>query len=157
MNRSLLIFSILLILLGVGIGELVISIFGIFLLFPALLSSPRPRPQGTPTGSGPQAPEPAPVMETAPTMEAGLEAAPAWGRISTSVTPATVAPVSMPPLLPSQPSFSAPLFPAVMFPSLSQQVQAAQALKEPKKEALASRDDVLELGALLALVKLVLS
>jgi len=155
MNRGLLILSILLILLGIGFGYF-ISMLGFFLLFPALLSSPRPRPQGTPTGSGEQAPEQAPVMEPAPDMEAGLEAAPAWGTTSRAVTPGPVAPVSMPPLAPSQPSFSAPLFPTSIFPSLSLQVPAGQALREAKSEPPTPRDEVLELGALLALVKLVL-
>jgi hypothetical protein len=159
MNRSLLIFSILLILLGIGLGEFLIALFGFFLLFPALLSSPRPRPQGAPTGSGQQAPEPiresAPVVEPAPVMETIPERAPVWGTVSTPVAPRTVAPTSMPPLPPSQPSFSAPLFPTSMFPSASQQMPTAQALKETKSEAPESRDEVLELGALLALVKLV--
>lgn len=163
MNRSLLTFSILLILLGIGFGAYYIIIFGVFLLFPALLSTPRPRSKGVPTGSGQQAPEPAPVMETglepapepAPVMETIPERAPVWGTVSTPVAPRTVAPTSMPPLPPSQPSFSAPLFPTSMFLNASQQMPTVQALKETKREAPESRDEVLELGALLALMKLV--
>lgn|GEM_PF-606764 len=159
MNRSLLVFSILLILLGLSFSVYIISILGFFLLFPALLSSPRPRPQGAPTGSGQQAPEPAPVMETAPepapVMETISEHAPVWGTLSTPTASRTVAPTSMPPLPPSQPLFSAPLFPTSIFPSASQQMPTAQALKETKSEAPAPRDEVLELGALLALMKLI--
>jgi len=159
MNRSLLVFSILLIVLGLGFGEYIISILGFFLLFPALLSSPRPRPPGAPTGPGQQAPEPAPVMEKAPepapVMETISERAPVWGTLSTPVAPRTVAPASMSPLPPSQPIFSAPLFPTSIFPSASQQMPTAQALKETRSESPASRDEVLELGALLALMKLV--
>jgi hypothetical protein len=154
MNRSLLVFSIILILLGIGFDYL-ISLFGLFLLFPALLSSPRPRPQGTPTGSGQQAPRPGPAMDTTPAMDTVLETAPAWGAVSTPVAPVAVAPASTLPPPPSQPSFSAPLFPTSIFPTLSQQMPAAQALKEPRSEPPASRDEVLELGGLLALVKLI--
>jgi len=88
-------------------------------------------------------------------METGLEAAPAWGTTSTPVAPGPVAPVSMPPIAPAQPSFSAPLFPTSIFPSLSLQVPTGHALKEAKSEPPIPRDEVLELGALLALVKLV--
>jgi ABC-type antimicrobial peptide transport system permease subunit len=161
MNRSLLIFSVLLILLGFVLGAILISIFGFFLLFPALLSSPRPRPQGTPTGSGKQAPEPAPVMETAPEPDRTMATTPEWGKleqvgtVARPVMPRTVAAASTPSLSPSQPLFSAPLFPTSIFPSASQQMPAAQALNETKREAPYVRDEVLELGALLALMKLV--
>jgi hypothetical protein len=65
----------------------------------------------------------------------------------------------MPSPVPSQPSFSAPLFPTSIFPisvvpSASQQIPSAQAVKEARSEAPSSRDEVLELGALLALIKL---
>jgi len=153
MNRSLLVFSILLILMGIGLGQDFIAVFGFFLLLPALFSTPRPRPQGTPTGSGQQAPEPAPgpapVMETAPEPASFLETA------SRSVAQQTVAPTSMPPPPPSQPSFSAPLFPTCIFPGASQQIQTAQAPEDARTKGPDSKDDVLELGALLALVKLV--
>jgi len=165
MNRGLLVFSVLLILLGLSLNAYIISILGFFLLFPALLSTPRPRPPGVPTGSGQQAPEPAPVMESAsvaetapepaPIMETTSERAPGWGTLSTPVAPRTVAPTSMPPLPPSQPSFSAPLFPTNIFPSTSQQMPTAQVLKEARSESPAPRDEVLELGALLTLMKLI--
>lgn len=165
MNRSLLVFSILLILLGLSLGAYIISILGFFLLFPALLSTPRTRPPSVPTGSGQQAPEPAPVMEPAAVAETAPEPAPAmgtisdrvpgWGTLSTPVAPRTVAPTPMPPLPPSQPSFSAPLFPTSIFPSTSQQMPTAQALKGTRGESPAPRDEVLELGGLLALMKLI--
>jgi hypothetical protein len=63
-------------------------------------------------------------------------------------------PAPMPQLPPFQPSFSAPLFPTSIFPSALQQIPSAQALKETKREAPASRDEVIELGILLALMKL---
>jgi hypothetical protein len=149
MNRGLLVFSILLILLGFGLDAYLIAFFGFFLLFPALLTSPRPRPQRPPTSSGQQAPEPAPAMETTP------EPAPSWGTVSAPVAPPTVAAASIPPSPISQPSFSAPLFPTSIFPIASQQMPTTQALKETKSGSPGSRDEVLELGAILTLMKLI--
>lgn len=153
MNRSLLVFSILLILVGISLGAFIVAALGFFLLLPALFSTPRPRPQGTPTGSGQQAPEPAPGR--APVIETSPEPAPFMESVTRPVAPRTFAPASMAPLPPSQPSFSAPLFPTSIFPSTSQQLPTGQALKEARSEAPDSRDEVLELGALLALMKLV--
>ncbi|MGP8125375.1 MAG: hypothetical protein ACLQEQ_05825 [Nitrososphaerales archaeon] len=156
----------LLILVGIGLGEYLLYLVGFFLLFPALLLSPKPRPQGTPTGSGQQ-----PIRRTSP------QPAPAMGTASTPAPSQTHAPASMPPIQASPVSYSqissggtsynpslfpTSMFPSAsqptptsMFPSASQPTPTAQPPKEARSEAPASRDDVLELGALLVLMKLV--
>jgi hypothetical protein len=149
MNRGLLVFSFILILLGLVLGVGLVSIFGFLLLFPALLSTPKPRPQGRPTGWEEQAPIPAPVMETP------LEPVPIVASVSMSATPKAAAPISIPLSSPPQISYSAPLFPTSIFPSLSQQMSTTAAPKEAKSQALVPKDEILELGALLALMKLV--
>ena len=157
-NRGLLVFSILLILVGLGSGYDLLFVIGFFLLFPALLVTSKPRPQAPQppqTSSGQQPvrrppPQPTPSYEMAPT------------------PPKTqmVVPPPMPPVQTSQVSYSPPLFPTSMFlgssqplpigtpPGASQSAPATQPPKEVRVEARESRDELLEIGAVLLLLKL---
>jgi len=54
----------------------------------------------------------------------------------------------------SQPLYGQPLFPMGMFPSFSPPLQAPQPAKTVTQESHATGDELVELGALLALLKL---
>jgi hypothetical protein len=143
MNRGLLIFAILLILTGAFLNEYFISIFGFFLLFPAILSSRRPRQSRPPVSKEPQSrrviPKPPPVYEPQPPVQTPV------------LTPPPPAQVKQP-----QPTYSAALFPNVMFPSLSTALPSIQRPKESAEQSSTQRDELLEVGALLTLLRLVL-
>ncbi|MDG7008905.1 MAG: hypothetical protein JRN06_11855 [Nitrososphaerota archaeon] len=144
MNRNLLLFAIFLIVLGAGFNFYPLSLFGLIMLIPALMapSRPVPRPTGAPTRqevrriAPPPRPEPTPVQPK----------------------PAAVpqASVMMSPTQQPSPytSYSPALFPSAIFPSLSPSVaappQSTVAAQKP-----AERDELLETGAVLALVRLI--
>ncbi|MDA4124368.1 MAG: hypothetical protein OK438_02790 [Thaumarchaeota archaeon] len=146
MNRNLLVASVFLILVGIAFGFYPVTLIGFFLLFPALLSSPRPGPMKTPT-TRPQEqprrimPHPTPVTEALP-----LPAV-------TAPLP-TATPSSSQPIPHSLASYSSALFPNSMFPNLS--LASPTQSSTAKTEAPAAKDELLEVGALLAFLKLVL-
>jgi hypothetical protein len=139
------VFAIILILVG-AVTIIYISIFGLLLLFPALLTPSRQPPQSkvrqrkeekvTPPSSA----SPPPVTPGAP--------------------PATMEVRSIP--MSSQPSSSAALFPNTMFPTTSmmpqtpslgpQPVAEAKPVAGTKHEIAGQRDELLEVGLLLAIL-----
>jgi hypothetical protein len=146
MNRNLLVFALLLIFAGFGVGFYLISFFGLLLLIPALLSPTRiptrPTPTSAPSSSQPRRITPTPFKQPETAMKPPT-AAP---------TPATTAP----PSYEQQAGGYAPaLFPTTMFPSLSG-MTGTQPPPPKEREHAKSReqDEVLEVGGLLVLLRL---
>ena len=141
MNRNLVYFSFFLVLIGVGFGFYLLSFLGLLLLIPALLSPsrlPAPRPQQPrqpPRRIIPQAPQPQP--------SASMESATPTAYASASVAYSS-----------QQMQPSSALFPTTMFPSLSQMgTSPAEPSQPPAKNE--PKDDLVEVGTILVLLKLV--
>lgn len=133
-------FAIVLILFGAITSYDIISVFGLFLLIPAFLI-PSQQPSQRRVDQKKEEP-----------------------RRSSLATPPTVAPVvSAPsaamevPYVPmsSQPSASAALFPNTMFPTLSLTPQTPRPIGEARHVATEPRDELLEFGLLLAILRAV--
>ena len=146
MNRNLAIFSLLLILVGLAFGLYLIAFFGFLLIIPAFLV-----PQNPP-GRPPRAPPPPAPRRITPPAETKPEpvAAPPSQEMAMP-SPSYSSSSTM------QQTYSPALFPSPMLPSLSQVPGLASA--QPPKEASAmkqegSRDELVEMGAILALLKL---
>ena len=137
MNRSLVYFSVFLILIGIGFGFYVLSLLGAILLIPSLLSPTQLPARRAPGPTQPQPPRriipPKPAHPVAPATE-----------------PATAAP-SYTPM--QYQGFTGALFPGPMFPSLSQ-MGAPQPTAGQTPPASQGRDELLEVGAILAVLKL---
>ena len=139
LNRNLVFFAAFLILIGVGSGVYLISFLGVLLLIPALLSPSRLPAPRVPTSGQTQPPRriipPAPAkhpqspQETQP-MAAQMEAPMQYQ------------------------GYAGPLFPAPMFPSLSQMGAPPSATSRPPPPVTQGRDELLEVGAILAALKL---
>ena len=139
MNKNLVIFGAFLIVLGAGFGYYLISLFGLLILIPALMAPSRPvsrlptSAKEEPRRIAPK-PQPMPAQVQPPASQ-----------------PAVAVPISEPsPYV----SYSLALFPNSMFPSLS---LSATAQPQPASEApakAAERDELIETGALLALLRL---
>ena len=142
LNRSLLVFAILLVLLGFGSNFYLLSLFGVLLLIPAFLSSSRPPKMGrTPVSTKQE------TRRIAPPPIQHYEAA------APSVSPRAVN--EIPSTTPSS-TFAPALFPTSMFPFLSQTVYRPEPTRETAEEKVNQRDDVLEIGTILALLRLAL-
>jgi hypothetical protein len=145
MNRGLLGFSILLIFIGFVSGYYAISLLGIFLFFPAILTTPRSKTQRAPVSTS-QPPRRIAPREVPPVPQ------------FTPAQPEAAKPAPPTPLPASQPqaNYSPSLFPNPMFPSFSQPLTGQQPPAEKKDQPQGSRDELLEAGALLTLLKLAL-
>jgi hypothetical protein len=143
-NRNLLVFSILLIVAGISFGIYLVSVLGFFLLFPALLTTPKPRQYRTPpsrTQEQPRriAPRPPSVMEILPQPQTPAAA------VTVPLTPTPVV---------SQTPYTPALFPKSIFPTLSLMPPTGQQVQPSKEQAPAPRDELLEVGTLVAVLKL---
>jgi hypothetical protein len=144
MNRGLLVFAVLLIIIGAAFNVIQALIIGLFLLFPAVLTTPRPRTQRIPSSQAPStrriAPRPPPVIEP-PVMQAPPDLAVPMVAAASQVR--------------QQPTFSPALFPNPIFPTLSK-LPAATGVpsKESNERPTEQRDELLEFGALIALLRL---
>jgi len=163
-NRSLLIFGLLMLLLAVATGVSIIALVGVFLLLTSFVlpSSPPPtvpnRPVGKPAPrriSPKPAEQPVPASPQTSATQMGMTSSSAPHSVAAPATPPPVAGPQMQPSLPTQPTFTPPLFPTSMFPSSSMYQQPPQAPGENRPGRHESKDEVLELGALVALLKLV--
>lgn len=144
MNRGLAVFAFFLIVLGAGSGFYPVSVLGVLLLIPAFLAPTR-RPLPRPQTSTPER------RRTAPAPSAILA--------GTTPQPKQEIPrVQMPPApTEAQRAATIPaLFPTAIFPSMFPGVPTQQA-REPKPagEKPESRDELLELGALVAILRLI--
>jgi len=160
MNRSLLIFSLLIIFAGLALGLYIITFFGLLLLIPALAAPSRPParnapPQPAQTQSGsrvtPRRSSPPPLSSTPSPMSEPVvppSSSPHMASIATSY--------SVPLPSPAQPvSYAPALFPTVMLPSLSNTGSAPQPVKPLQEAKHEGPDELVEVGALLAILKLV--
>ncbi len=148
MNRNLLVFSLLLIFLGFGFGLYLLSFFGLVLLIPSLLSPSRPParpvPAPTPQEQRPRRIAPPPVQQpsVAPEPQPMPEAAkPMSPPMQPAYAPAT---------------YSGALFPTPILPALSRMDTMAMPTKEAAQKKSDDRDELVEVGAVLALLRLAL-
>ncbi|MDG6949414.1 MAG: hypothetical protein JRM77_06165 [Nitrososphaerota archaeon] len=147
MNRNLLVFGLFLIIAGVFTSFYLLSVFGFLMVIPALLGSSRPPPL---RGPGQQNEASRRVMpQTA-------QPPPTDGQKS---PPAQVKPMAAMAPLPSpqsqQLSYSPALFPTTLLPSLSLSMAAPQPPEQVSKSQ-AKDDELVEMGAILALARLLL-
>ena len=140
MNRNLVAFSLLVILAGLAFGLYLISFFGFLILIPALASGSR-----LPTRPPPTQPKQQPrrIIPPAPPQPES-----------------TVPAVQAKPMAAAQPtmqvqSYSPALFPSSMFPSLAGMGSTPLAAKEAATPKPDGRDELVEVGTMLALLKLV--
>jgi hypothetical protein len=140
MNRDLFGFAILLILVGIGFGIYLISFVGLLLMIPAFLARPRQKTGGSPSQQTRRI-SPPPVRQAEPWVSTAQPKA------------ATPAPAPAPADAPATtPTYGVPLFPTSMFPSLTM-TPAPQASQEATAEKPTQRDELLEIGAILALLR----
>lgn len=130
----------LLILVGIVFGIYLVLFLGVLLLIPAALSSARLPSQRTPI---PQPEEPA--MRIIPPMPA--RPAPSAQEPQPMATSPMYTPIQYQ-------GYSGPLFPAPMFPSLSQMGAPPTTAGQAPPSASQGRDELLEAGAILAVLKL---
>lgn len=146
MNRGLLVFAVILIVIGAAFNVIQALIIGLFLLFPAILTTPRPRTRRIPSSQAPPtrriAPRPPPIIER-PVVQAPPDLAMSVVAAASQVR--------------QQPTFSPALFPNPMFPTLSRLPAAAGIpSKDTNERPTEQREELLEFGALIALLRLAL-
>jgi hypothetical protein len=155
LNRNLLFFSLFLIIVGVGFGIYLVSFIGFLMLIPALASPSqapaRRAPPSSPQLSRPQKrvtpPKYSPPSPPAPPSSTEPATAPAQPMTYMSVSPSSSQ---------AQPiSYTPALFPSPMLPSLSLMGNAPPPEKMPQEARREGQDELVEVGAMLALLKLV--
>ncbi|HKT22043.1 MAG TPA: hypothetical protein VJR06_05470 [Nitrososphaerales archaeon] len=146
MNRNLLLFSFFLILLGVGFDFYLVSFFGVLLLIPAFMAPSRtaPRPAQTTASPGARRIGPPPKPQVA-----AQQAQPEPQPQSRMMPPAAQPGQSLP--------YSPALFPTSMFPSLSLSGGTNPQPVDSNAKQPSERDELIETGAMLALLKLLFS
>lgn len=142
MNRNLLIFGFFLVLLGVAFNFYLISLFGVLMLIPALMS-PRRVPARPGTAPKPDLPKRVmPIVKPPQAESAPPAAGPQPVLEVVSVSSAYL-------------GYSPSLFPNSIFvPMMASQYPAQPPPVEPKKSS--ERDELIEAGAMLALLKIFL-
>ena len=146
MNRSLVYFALFLILISIGFGIYLLTFLGVLLLIPALMSPARPPAPRTPPAT---AQPPRRIIPPTPVRPA-VTATESQPMASTSM----YAPTATPTYAPTQyQGYSGPLFSTPMFPSLSQMGAPAPTTSQPPPTN-QGRDELLEVGAILAVLKL---
>lgn len=141
MNRNLFAFAFLLILLGLGFNFYLLAFFGLLMLIPAFLSSTRPRMRPTPTSVKQE-----PRRITPPLVRQPEVALSQTQPKSTVVAPSAEQPVT----------YSPSLFPTSMFPAHTQLGTSPQPIRETGAVKPAERDELLEVGTMLILLRLAL-
>ncbi|MDA4127122.1 MAG: hypothetical protein OK452_07980 [Thaumarchaeota archaeon] len=141
MNRDLFGFAILLVLLGIGFGIYLISFFGLLLMIPAFLIRSRPKTGRTSLPVKQQVRRITPPRPPVRLVEPPVSTPQPVVSTNAPVPPAT-----------TTPTYAVPLFPTSMFPSLSM-TPAEQTSKEATAAKPTQGDEVLEIGAILALLR----
>jgi hypothetical protein len=151
LNRKLFYFSIVLILVGLFFGIYLVAFFGFLLLLPALLATSRPpvRPSPAPAKQAPRRIIPAVEKKPAAVVS---QAQPMPMPMATPTAAAVTSPSTTPQ------SYSSALFPAPLMPSLSLMGMGGmpQMAKESPAAKQEGRDELVEVGAILVLLKLFL-
>lgn len=142
--RGLLYFSALLIFLGVYGGAYPVSIIGVLLLIPSLMATSRRPPTKQ---QPPVVQEFRRVVPRQPTMS--METRPAPSTVL-ETSPPTPAPFE------HQESYTGALFPTAIFPTLSQSPISRLPADASKQGPQGTKDEVLEVGTIVAIMKLVL-
>lgn len=159
LNKSLVAFAALLIIGGVYVGLNIVIVLGVFLLIPGLLTTPKkqspvPVSKSQQRQQGPQprrtSRPPTQVAKTSYSEPAAMQA-PAQASVSVPV-PVTVPSVSQ---MSTGLAYSPSLFPTSIFPSLSLPPTYRQQSPETKEGKPAQRDELIELGVLVAVLRLV--
>ena len=156
LNRNLLVFSLFLIVLGFGFGLYLLSFIGVLILIPALASpSQAPARKAPPQSPQPSQPPrrvsppvyspPSPPPAPSPKTEPAAAPPPPMTYMSTSASSS-----SMPPI-----SYTPALFPSPLIPSLSMMGSAPPPVKAPQEVKREGQDELVEVGAILALLKIV--
>ena len=147
MNRNLLIFGLFLIIAGVFTGFYLLSVFGFLMVIPSILGSSRPPPLRSP---GPQNEASRRVMSQT------AQPQPTDGQTTPPVQVQPMAAMAPPPSpQPQQFSYSPALFPTTLLPSLSLSMAVPQPPEQASKSQ-AKEDELVEMGAILALARLLL-
>jgi len=155
MNRNLLIFALLLIFVGFGVGFYLISFFGLLLLIPALLSPTRVPSRPTPAPEPPK-PQPRRITTRPAKQPEGPMAAPTAPPMEGSVSAPMPSRMAAPSYQSQSIVYTPPLFPTTMFPSLSGMAGTpAPPPREPEHERRREENDLLEVVGLLVLLRLV--
>ncbi|MDG6898575.1 MAG: hypothetical protein JRN24_02440 [Nitrososphaerota archaeon] len=137
MNKNLVIFGAFLIVLGAGVGYYLISLFGLLILIPAVIAPSRPVSR-LPTSAKEEPKRIAPKPQPMPTQVRS--------------PPPTMVESQTPPG--AYVSYSPALFPNSMFPSLSLSAAAEPQPASAATAKTAERDELIETGAMLALLRL---
>lgn len=141
-NRNLVGLAFLLILAGIGVGLYLLAFIGLLILIPALLAPSRV----------PSRPAPAPVrQETRRITPQPLlrQAEPATKEIQQKPTIMVPTPSTT-----ATPVYSPALFPSSIFPSISQVSNYAQPTPPTNPQKSEQRDELLEVGAILAILRI---
>lgn len=157
MNRNLLLFAVFLAVLGIVFDFYLLTFFGLLLIIPAAMIPSKPPTQTSqPTSQQPRRTS-SPRSATSMTREEAPHPSPqSMAQSVPQYTPQPMAPTQPAPYLGSYQSYSPSLFPTSIFPSLSISGMAApQPQGEPAKKQ-SERDELVEVGAMLALLKLLL-
>jgi hypothetical protein len=145
LNRNLLLFALFLIVLGVGFGIYLVSLFGLLMLIPALMatSRPPPRPVSAPSRQASRRIIPPPMPQQMATLP-NAETPP----LTTMMVPT--------PQPSAYQSFSPALFPNSMFSYLTPpSTTPPKPIEAPAKNQ-SERDELIETGAMLAVLKFLL-
>jgi hypothetical protein len=158
LNKSLLAFAIVLIVGGVIIGISLLILLGVFLLIPGLLTTPKTQskipvskkePPPPPRRISPPSAPQAPAAPAAPAPEY-LQSSPAQPPATAPMTSYDFSKVSAS----STQGFTPALFPAAIFPPMSGQTNYRTPQVEPRERQQNQNDELLELGLLIAVLRL---
>jgi len=160
MNRNLLVFSLFIITAGLAFGLYIITFFGLLLLIPALASPSRPPAKNAPNQPAQSQPKPwgtviqrrstpsPPPPTPSPKIEPVTPPAPPISSMVSSYS-TTSSPTNQPV------SYTPALFPGPLIPSMSAMGAPPQPPKSPQEVKHEGIDELVEVGALLAVLKLV--
>ena len=139
------IFAVFLVVIGIGSGFYLLTFFGLLVLIPVLLSPSRPTTRPQP-----------PSTQTRPREQPRRIAPPPVQPYATATPPEQPAAALSPIPPPSAPStaYSGALFPTSMFPPMSQMGTIPPQVKEGSPKKPEERDELVEVGTILALLKL---
>jgi len=155
LNKSVVYLSIFLIIVGLAFNFYLISLLGLLFLLPGLAAPSRPPVRPPPTTSKPP---PRRVIPQQPYQQPSQQPAQQATNVTSNqpVQAAQPMPMVASPPPPQTQGYSAALFPTQMFPTLNPMIQPVQSTKETSAAKQEGKDELLEVGTMLALLKLIL-